>query len=151
MSTSQHSPLSIDLPGVGSADGCLLTADEVAAILRVPRSWIYSHLSELPVIRLGRYVRFQALRSGTISRKSRTLPMIFVGATPRSRSKHHGKEIVMRERHQRPRVQDCGVKWRISIGITVPRSVAVVPKAGRRAWFPPEPKHSVWPTASWKR
>jgi integrase len=39
--------------------------------------------------------------------------MIFVGATPRSRSKHHGKEIVMRERHQRPRVQDCGAKWRI--------------------------------------
>ena len=59
MSTSQHSPLPVDLAGVGSADGCLLTADEVAAILRVPRSWIYSHLSELPVIRLGRYVRFK--------------------------------------------------------------------------------------------
>ena len=37
----------------------LLTADEVAEILRVPRSWVYSHLSELPVIRLGRYVRFR--------------------------------------------------------------------------------------------
>jgi excisionase family DNA binding protein len=59
MSTSQHSPLSIDFPGVGAADACLLTADEVAAILRVPRSWVYSHLSDLPVIRLGRYVRFK--------------------------------------------------------------------------------------------
>jgi hypothetical protein len=39
--------------------------------------------------------------------------MTFVGATPRSRSKRHGKEIVMRERHQRPRLQDCGAKWRI--------------------------------------
>jgi excisionase family DNA binding protein len=56
MSTSQQSPLSSDLAGMGAADGCLLTADEVAAILRVPRS---SHLSELPVIRLGRYVRFK--------------------------------------------------------------------------------------------
>lgn len=37
----------------------LLDADEVAQILRVPRSWVYSHLSELPVIRLGRYVRFR--------------------------------------------------------------------------------------------
>lgn len=40
----------------------LLTADEVSQILRVPRSWVYSHLSDLPVIRLGRYVRFR--RSG---------------------------------------------------------------------------------------
>lgn len=40
----------------------LLNAEEVAQILRVPRSWVYSHLEELPVIRLGRYVRF--MRSG---------------------------------------------------------------------------------------
>ena len=40
-------------------DAILLDATEVAQILRVPRSWIYSHLSELPVIRLGRYVRFR--------------------------------------------------------------------------------------------
>ena len=59
MSTSQQSPLSSDLAGMGAADGRLLTADEVAAILRAPRSWVYSHLSELPVIRLGRYVRFK--------------------------------------------------------------------------------------------
>ena len=37
----------------------LLTADEVAEILRVPRSWIYSHLDQLPTVRLGRYVRFK--------------------------------------------------------------------------------------------
>jgi excisionase family DNA binding protein len=41
------------------ANGILLTADDVAQILRVPRSWVYRHLKELPVIRLGRYVRFR--------------------------------------------------------------------------------------------
>jgi excisionase family DNA binding protein len=40
-------------------DAILLNAGEVAQILRVPRSWVYSHLKELPVIRLGRYVRFR--------------------------------------------------------------------------------------------
>ena len=42
-----------------SPDSILLGADELAQILRVPRSWVYSHLRELPVIRLGRYVRFR--------------------------------------------------------------------------------------------
>jgi excisionase family DNA binding protein len=47
-------------PMAGNSSGeVLLTADEVAQMLRVPRSWVYSHLSELPVIRLGRYVRFR--------------------------------------------------------------------------------------------
>ena len=47
-------------PTAGNSSGeVLLTADEVAQMLRVPRSWVYSHLSELPVIRLGRYVRFR--------------------------------------------------------------------------------------------
>lgn len=40
-------------------DHCLLTVGEVAAILRVPRSWVYSHLDLLPTVRLGRYVRFR--------------------------------------------------------------------------------------------
>jgi excisionase family DNA binding protein len=40
-------------------DSILLDASEVAQILRVPKSWIYSHLHELPAIRLGRYVRFR--------------------------------------------------------------------------------------------
>jgi hypothetical protein len=35
-------------------------------------------------------------------------------ATDKSRrSKHHGKELVVRERHQRPRVKDLGTKWKI--------------------------------------
>jgi excisionase family DNA binding protein len=56
-----------DLPGQESAspipfqvgDHSLLTAEEAAAILRVPRSWVYSHLNLLPVVRMGRYVRFR--------------------------------------------------------------------------------------------
>ena len=47
-------------PTAGNSSGeVLLTADEVAQILRVPRSWVYSHLGDLPVIRLGRYIRFK--------------------------------------------------------------------------------------------
>ncbi len=45
--------------GTVTQDAVLLDADEVAQILRVPRSWVYGHLKELPVIRLGRYVRFR--------------------------------------------------------------------------------------------
>jgi len=48
-----HSPLFV------SAGHLMLTAEEVAQILRVPRSWIYSHLDQLPTVRLGRYVRFR--------------------------------------------------------------------------------------------
>ncbi len=46
--------------------------------------------------------------------------MISVCATDRSRLKHHGKEIVVRERHQRPRVRDCGTKWRINLLLGLP-------------------------------
>jgi len=42
-----------------SDDQILLTVDELAAILRVPKSWIYSHQDQLPTVRLGRYVRFK--------------------------------------------------------------------------------------------
>jgi len=45
--------------GTLGRDVILLDASEVAQILRVPRSWVYSHLKDLPVIRLGRYVRFR--------------------------------------------------------------------------------------------
>ena len=41
------------------ADSVLLTVDEVAEILRVPKSWVYSHQDQLPTVRLGRYVRFR--------------------------------------------------------------------------------------------
>jgi predicted DNA-binding transcriptional regulator AlpA len=54
-------PLKASSPEIspGIADHSLLTAEEVAAILRVPRSWVYSHLDLRPTIRLGRYVRFR--------------------------------------------------------------------------------------------
>ena len=42
-----------------SPDSILVDAHELAQILRVPRSWVYGHLRDLPVIRLGRYVRFK--------------------------------------------------------------------------------------------
>ena len=46
----------------------LLTADEVAAVLKVSRSWIYEHTrargmpasERLPHIKVGKYVRFDA-------------------------------------------------------------------------------------------
>jgi excisionase family DNA binding protein len=46
----------------------LLTVDEVAALLRVSRSWVYEHTrsrgtpkrERLPYIKLGKYVRFDA-------------------------------------------------------------------------------------------
>ncbi len=47
----------ISVPAPGK--DMLLKAEEVAQILRVPKSWVYSHLQKLPAIRLGRYVRFR--------------------------------------------------------------------------------------------
>ena len=40
--------------------GALLTADEVAGRLRVPRSWVYraARSGDLPSVRCGRYRRF---------------------------------------------------------------------------------------------
>ena len=40
--------------------GKLLTADEVARLLQVPKSWVYRACREgaLPAVRCGRYVRF---------------------------------------------------------------------------------------------
>ena len=46
-------------PYTSTSDFALLTVDEVAQILRVPKSWVYSHLDQLPVVRLGRYIRFR--------------------------------------------------------------------------------------------
>lgn len=41
-------------------EGKLLTADEVAAYLRVKRSWVYAETraNRIPHVRLGRYVRY---------------------------------------------------------------------------------------------
>jgi excisionase family DNA binding protein len=51
---SQHDPLGVS-PGVA-----LLTASEVAELLRVPKSWVYRAAREgsLPSVRCGRYRRF---------------------------------------------------------------------------------------------
>jgi excisionase family DNA binding protein len=37
----------------------LLTVDELAALLKVKKSWVYEHLDQIPHVRLGRYVRFE--------------------------------------------------------------------------------------------
>lgn len=50
---------STQVGSLGVGDHSLLTAEEVAIVLRVPRSWVYSHLDLLPTVRLGRYVRFR--------------------------------------------------------------------------------------------
>jgi excisionase family DNA binding protein len=55
-----RTPISASAHGNGDTPNeVLLTVDEVAEILRVPRSWIYSHQDQLPTVRLGRYVRFK--------------------------------------------------------------------------------------------
>jgi hypothetical protein len=35
----------------------ILTVPELAQRLRVPASWVYQHQADLPVFRLGRYLR----------------------------------------------------------------------------------------------
>jgi hypothetical protein len=36
----------------------LLTVDDLATRLQVPRSWVYSHSEDLGAYKLGKYVRF---------------------------------------------------------------------------------------------
>jgi len=43
----------------------LLTPSEIAKRLRVPPSWVYQHKADLPVFKLGRYLR---CRCGELSR-----------------------------------------------------------------------------------
>ncbi len=54
----------------------LLTAEEVAAALRVPKSWVYRAAREgvLPSIPCGRYVRFDEadVEAWVASRKTRS-------------------------------------------------------------------------------
>jgi len=47
--------------GEASASSALLTADEVAALLRVTAAWVYAQTraDRIPHVRLGRYVRFR--------------------------------------------------------------------------------------------
>ena len=49
--------------GYGEASDELLTIDELAAILKVPRSWIYLHTRKrskraIPHVKIGKYLRF---------------------------------------------------------------------------------------------
>lgn len=48
-------------PDAPRADEPLLTADEVADVLRVTTSWVYAETRayRLPHVRLGRYVRYR--------------------------------------------------------------------------------------------
>jgi len=48
----------------GNPENCLLTVDEVAGLLKVPKSWVYERtrrrgLEQLPHLRLGKYLRFE--------------------------------------------------------------------------------------------
>jgi excisionase family DNA binding protein len=36
----------------------LLTVEEIASLLRVKPSWVYTHAEELGALRLGKYLRF---------------------------------------------------------------------------------------------
>jgi hypothetical protein len=40
----------------------LLTVDDLATRLRVPRSWVYSHSEDLGAYKLGKYLRFSWAR-----------------------------------------------------------------------------------------
>ena len=68
MKTQENVPPSDQPIGdVGTFDE-LLTVDEVATLLKVPRSWVYEHARSpgtprsecLPHIKLGKYLRFDA-------------------------------------------------------------------------------------------
>jgi excisionase family DNA binding protein len=47
--------------GPGSGGGALLTAGQVAALLGVPKSWVYeqSRRGSIPTVTLGRYRRYR--------------------------------------------------------------------------------------------
>ena len=60
----------------------LLTVDEVAALLKVSRSWVYEHTrsrdmprsERLPFLKVGKYVRFEARAvRAFIQKKCRTM------------------------------------------------------------------------------
>src|SRR5258708_32932987 len=62
--TKEESSTTYPLLRVSSDPGALLTVKEVAAILKVPVSWVYEHTrkegaARLPHIKLGKYLRFE--------------------------------------------------------------------------------------------
>ena len=61
----------------------LLTVPEVAALLKVPTSWVYSRtrrrgVAQLPFIKVGKYVRFdeQAVRAWLQAQRRSPLPRL---------------------------------------------------------------------------
>ena len=50
----------LERPDRTNGTGQLLTAEEVAALLAVPKSWVYAEVraNRLPHVKLGRYYRF---------------------------------------------------------------------------------------------
>jgi excisionase family DNA binding protein len=57
---------------MSTSDDKLLTADEVAELMRVTRAWVYAETrrNAIPHLRLGRYVRY---RRGAIEAWMRTV------------------------------------------------------------------------------
>jgi excisionase family DNA binding protein len=53
----------------------LLTVEQVAELLQVPRSWVYKHLHEIPYIKLGKYVRFEASDVDSLLQALRKRPL----------------------------------------------------------------------------
>lgn len=53
--------MTVDANGAGSGGDQLLTADDVASLMRVTRSWVYAETrrNALPHLRLGPYVRYR--------------------------------------------------------------------------------------------
>jgi excisionase family DNA binding protein len=50
--------LSTDLPSPLAVEP-LMTVDEVAAVLRMSKDWVYRHRRELKALKLGRELRFE--------------------------------------------------------------------------------------------
>jgi excisionase family DNA binding protein len=81
---NQEQPMSAIATSTVSSEneelGELLTVDEVAALLKVSKSWVYEHTrsagrsrsDRLPHIKLGKYVRFRPQALQTFLRRSTT-------------------------------------------------------------------------------
>jgi excisionase family DNA binding protein len=87
MTSAMPGPETLSAPGASQPSGHtdleeLLTVDEVAALLKVSKSWIYEHTrardmprsERLPHVKLGKYVRFDArLVRDFLARRTRTI------------------------------------------------------------------------------
>ncbi len=64
MSNKPESLISVPATGTTEEVVDLLTIDEVSALLKVPKSWIYERtrrrgVERMPYIKLGKYLRFE--------------------------------------------------------------------------------------------